>query len=147
MPEYALKCQNCAHCFEEFAHANQRYTVPCPVCGAVNCDTDWSKSNVRLERLFGTTDGTSMRFGFHPDEVQDARRELPGWDIKDTGDVHFAGRAHHDECMKTLERLQSRERQKRELEGVLDKSTETSTVPKGVRTTRTRNVARQGRTK
>lgn len=144
MPTYALKCRGCGTCFEQFARFEEKAAVPCPKCGQAGCDIDCSNlhigANVRTPS-HAPQSGLSMRFGFHPDEVQEARRELPNWSITDDGDVVVDSGKHNARMMRDLETMQARtsvEAARAGLSGGLDSTSPPVTVPKATKEARKR---------
>lgn len=120
MPIYDLKCPCCDHRFEEFAAASRRDQIPCPICATAPVETDVSKwAGRRLPtaaRRFAGSEGTSLRFSFHPDEVEEARRELPNSTITDGGDLVFESTGAIRAFERDVDRLQQRTRAQEERE-------------------------------
>lgn len=93
MPVYAVRCQACGHQEEQF-HSMSQDHLPCSKCSGV-VDVDFTRQNIQRERHFCGSERDSVMYGFHPDEVQEARREFAstGADISDYGTVSFDKRS------------------------------------------------------
>jgi len=113
MPIYQLRCPTCEHRWEDVAPASRRIEIPCPTCGCCPVETDFTtwvgKRLPTAERRFTEREGTSLRFGFHEDEVAEARRELPNTRITDQGDVVFEGTGSIKVFERDVERMRERE--------------------------------------
>lgn len=125
MPIYPLRCTGPdAHRFEDF-HKMSEAHPPCPHCKAPT-EIDAGALHIKTDRRFGTSDGRSLRFGFHPDEVAEARRELPNANITDDGDVYFntAGdiRAFERDVERMRDRTRAQEERQREAESKIPQS-------------------------
>lgn len=113
MPLYALKC-SCGHGFEEFSKTREPRALPCPKCGATNCEPDFGKCRIVTERQFAGSECESIREGFHPDEVEEARRTFPDTTIRDDGTVMWSKRSDITKFNKRREQLQRENQQRRE---------------------------------
>ncbi len=144
----------CTHRFTQFARVAERDHIICPMCGTGDLDIDVSNIRVAFNKTVGRSrapdNGVSMRFGFHPAEVEEARRELPGWKINDEGDVYVENGKHSARMMRELENMRSRETQRRTREEIvegLDSTAPPNTVRKRPPRRMTRRTSRQGRTR
>lgn len=111
MPLYALKCPN-GHTFEEFARFEERDAIKCPHCGRGECGVDYGAQTVRTEPTFIGERSLSKRLAFHPDEVEEARRELPSLEADDKGRVYFRSPSHLRRFEKDVMAMREREKQK-----------------------------------
>lgn len=105
MPVYAVKCEKCG-CSGDQVHKMSDEHSPCAACGG-KVGIDYTRQKTRSERRFAGSEAVSLQFGFHPDEVAEARREFEGTgaDIKDDGEVHFESRGVERKFRKKWESM------------------------------------------
>lgn len=105
MPLYEMRCPACGSEFEVLCAHGARHEQACPECSMQPCEA--KPTLFRREREFHGSETLSLCHGFSPEEVREARRDLPSWDIKDNGDVHFRNRSHYRTCMKERKAAES----------------------------------------
>jgi len=108
MPLYPLRC-NCGHTFEAFSKSAEPRKIACPACRQENCEPDFGKLRIVTERQFAGEECESLREGFHPDEVQEARRLFPDNQIRDDGTVVWSKRSDIKKFEKRKRELASQE--------------------------------------
>ena len=108
---YTLKCPKCKLCFEKVARHQDRDKIRCPACRARRVEPNFDELRIRGHRVFIGKEAQSYLHGFHPDDVAEARKALPGWDIHDDGTVTFKDRGHYRSCMKERAAAEAREAQ------------------------------------
>lgn len=93
MPIYSVKCESCGAQSEQFHSMNEAHQ-PCEHCKGT-CSVDYTRQTFMRERHFSGTERNSVMYGFHPDEVQEARMDFgsTGADISDDGTVSFDKRS------------------------------------------------------
>lgn len=102
---YACKCLNCGHTFETACTHAARADLPCERCQHPRVEPDFSKTVVRTERRFAGSECESLTEGFHPDEVEEARREFPDTTIRDDGTVMWSKRSDLNKYHKRKEEI------------------------------------------
>ena len=104
MPLYPLVCQ-CGNRFEQFSKSPTPREIPCPACGKAGCEPNFDKMRIVTERQFAGSECESLREGFHPDEVSEARRLFPETDIRDDGTVLWHKRSDINKFQKRKREL------------------------------------------
>ena len=94
MPIYATICESCGNRNPSDFHRMAESHSPCEKCGG-SCRTDVGSQLFVRERHFAGSERMSLQFGFHPDEVDEARQEFQhtGAQIDDEGGVFFDNRS------------------------------------------------------
>lgn len=93
MPTYELQCRRCTHEFERSCPHALMLHAPCPSCGSQDIVQVFRTPPMTERQFIGDERSRSITEGFHPAEVETARRLYPGHDIRDNGDVHFTTRS------------------------------------------------------
>lgn len=104
MPIYEFVCPSCGERSEEFAkmsESNAEFS-----CRSCNVKKSRVFSLPHKERKFSGTESVSMTEGFHKNEVEKARKMIPGYQhcIRDDGSVVFSSRSEQRGFMKAQSR-------------------------------------------
>lgn len=103
MPNYVLKCLACEHKWERFSKVSERLDCSCPLCnGQPVIDIAAQGVPGVGNPEFHGQKAVSLMEGFHPTEVNDARRSMPavGHCIRDDGSVKFRDREEQKKYAK-----------------------------------------------
>lgn len=106
MPIFDLRCTGCGRVESDVFHKITEEHPPSPCCKAA---TESVPARIKTEPVFHGEGRVSTRLAFHPDEVMEARREIPSLDVDDDGRVYFNSRGHERTVRREIEAMQNRE--------------------------------------
>lgn len=107
-----VKCGHCGHVFNAFIAESTGWVCTCTECGK-QCDPNVrpsARSHYYGNRRFAGTECQSIAQGFHPKEVNRARKLMPEVQhcIKDNGRVEFADRSEERRFRRSLSETERR---------------------------------------